>query len=192
MRISSHDLILPQAPLPNTITLRVRISTQILREYNFSVCNRWIPENWHSRRIRCALTHRIVWVLIPNCLSSKFSSATYYQWDLRPFHTEKRRRGWQRMRWMDGITNSIDMSLGELQELVMDREAWRAAVHGVTKGQTWLSNWTELNWTDLRPLFNFFMPQFLISGAWPCLFLLSFHQSWLLSPDQERNLQDIF
>ena len=63
----------------------------------------------------------------------------------------RRRRGWQRMRWLDGIINSMNMSLSKLQEMVMNRDAWHAAVHGVTKSQTRLSNWTELKRVSHHP-----------------------------------------
>ena len=60
----------------------------------------------------------------------------------------RRKRGWERMRWVDGITDSMDVNVSEHQELVMDREAWHAAIHGIAKNWTWLSDWTELNWTE--------------------------------------------
>ena len=66
----------------------------------------------------------------------------------------RRRRGWQRMRWLDSITDCTDMSLSKLWELVMDREAWHAAVHGVTKSWTWLSDWTELIGNSIRRYFR--------------------------------------
>ena len=75
----------------------------------------------------------------------------------------RRRRGRQRMGWLDGITDSMDMSLGRLRELVMDREAWRAAVHGVTKSRTRLSEWTELNWERRIPAWNSF--ELLLNSA---------------------------
>ena len=114
---------------------------------------------WTARRSNQAILKEIspgvhwkdwCWSWSSNTLATSCEELTHWKrlWCWEGLGAGRDRRGWQRMSWLDGVTDLMDMSLGKLRELVIDREPWRAAIHGVTKSRTRLSDWNELNWIE--------------------------------------------